>query len=114
MARYRNNIDVNKMDIPWYIKATYQLGIPAVIAGFLVWAMVVRIDAGITEGFRHTNDNLLVLNENLIRLNEGLKLHNVDSAYTLKEMERVKVIMRQVCVNTAGNNPPAINACLSR
>lgn len=68
---------------PWYIKTTYQFGIPAVIAGFLVWTLVTRIDTA------------------LINLQENFSLHAQDAAYTVKELERVKIILQQICANTA-------------
>lgn len=76
-TRYMNG------NIPWYIKASYQFGIPAVIAGFLVWALVTRVDGSLT-----------LIKENLV-------LHAQDSAYTVKELERVKIILQQICANTS-------------
>ena len=79
-------------NIPWYINASYQFGIPAVIAGFLVWALVTRVDSSLTS------------------IKENLVLHAQDSAYTVKELEKVKVVLQRICANTSGTAQDR-NAC---
>ena len=65
------------------VKYLTQYGIAGIIAGFLIWAMVNRIDSSI----------------NIIR--ENLVLHAQDSVYTVKRLEQMERVLLRICYNTA-------------
>ena len=80
---------------PWYINFIYAFGIPAVIAASLVYLLAVRVDTAI------------------INIKENLSLHATDTAYIVKQNERMEQLMQQICANTA-NSVEARNDCFRR
>ena len=73
----------NVNNLGFLIKAAYQFGIPAVIAVALIWVLATRIDS------------------NIVKLTENMSLHAQDSAFTVKELEKVKLILQRICINTS-------------
>ena len=80
------------MNLNELFKHLAQYGIAGIIAGFLIWAMVTRMDNSIST-----------IRENLI-------LHASDSAYTVKRLEQVERILQRICYNTSETQANR-NAC---
>jgi hypothetical protein len=75
---------------PWWLSAIYKVGIPSAIAVYLTYILVTTITMSMTS-----------LQSNQVQFAEQLRLHAVDSSYILKETSQIKVILQQICANTA-------------
>ena len=69
-----------------------QIGLVGLIAGGLVYFLATRFDT------------------NQTKMLENLILHANDTAYMVKELERMKSVLQQICANTSDSDIER-NAC---
>ena len=81
------------------LKLVINVGVPSALAVFLIYWT--------TSGISNDLDSLI---RNQIKFEEQLRLHSVDSSYVLKETTQMKMILQQICVNTAQNRAES-NMC---
>ena len=80
-------------DMPWWVRVIYVVGIPSAICIFLIWYVTIQMTNQITA---------LVVNQQQIA--DLVRTHAVDSSYIIKETTQTRIILQQICANTATNN----------
>lgn len=80
----------NLAELPWWGQLIYVVGVPSTLVIFLTWFITGGIDSKI---------NAIVNNQ--MALQEAVKLHNIDTGYEIKEITTMKLVLQQICVNSA-------------
>ena len=78
-------------------KAALNLGVPSVIAIFLIYFLT----GSFTNQLSSLAEQVSAIESSHKELAEQIRLHSVDSSYILKEATQTKMILQQICVNTA-------------
>lgn len=85
--------------MPGWAKAVAVIGLPGIIALFLVWVGAKSLPA--------IQRDIIVLNQQQVQIQQLLVEHN-------RQAERLQSIMQQVCANTANRDPIKEQLCFSR
>ena len=83
---------VNGDENPWWLSAIYKVGIPSAIAVYLTYFVTSTLGGALTN-----------IQINQSNFEEQIRLHAVDNSYILKETNQMRMILQQICANTATN-----------
>jgi hypothetical protein len=75
---------------PWWLSAVYKVGVPAGLAIYLTYVLTGTI-----------TNSMSAIQNNQVSFSEQLRLHAVDNSYILKETNQMRMILQQICANTA-------------
>lgn len=84
-------------DAPWWAKFVYYVGLPSAVALFLVWFVTFSLDGDIKSLHVRATE----LEKNQEQMLEAIRLHTVDNSYYMKEITSMKIILQQICINSA-------------
>ena len=83
-----NQFDISKL--PWWGQLFYLVGLPSALVVFLTWF--------ITGGMY---DKVNAIEDNQNRLIKAQELHNVDTSWLIKETISMRLVLQQICINSA-------------
>lgn len=86
---------------PWWFRAAYVLGVPTMIACFLIWVLAWRVDTSLTSAAKAMSEHVLQMNTLLTTQQE-----------VLITQRQVLSVMQQICVNSAPT-PQDRAACIT-
>jgi hypothetical protein len=78
------------MNSEWWVNFISKIGIPSAIAVYLTYNLTNTFTTSINT-----------IKDNQVVFSEQLRLHAVDNSYILKETNQMRVVLQQICANTA-------------
>ena len=100
-----SDTNINRLlssDAPMWARIVYVIGVPSAIAIFLIYFVTNQVSGAIGN-----------IRTEQAQIREELRLHAVDSSYVIKETTSIRMILQQICANTAATREER-NMCFNR